>query len=570
MEHNDHRNECAEGSHESDAENFDTLKHPISIYIENAHDSNIGGFTIPIPTTQEEIQHFLDDAEISDWRDIAIFEATSDISGLGGRVYSIISDYGMLPDVLDELNFLAARIETIAARGEYGGIEIFSANIESGRNCERISEMINLTFDENLNCFDVYPVFSAEDYGDLLVNHFKQDEHAEEFNRLKNSDEPADRAFATHIEKLEKYIDKKAFGRATEKEENGVFTEQGYLFGGDGLQQIYRNSNDLPDEYRLLTKAARAADRIMKIDDINITEAIVKLHAVGCRNMEYAEGSVKIFLDEHKMLAEDTYDDPLANHYVLLFNRSDVFIAPAMEVYRRGSEMSKFTLNMTASADTKVFAVRVNNAHAADSEKGGRDLRGDLVELSTKSFNSHITHYAATPDRVDAVHDSGAKQSYDLFEWGQMLQKQDGKSAGIYTYHYSEADLKSAAKHFGSFMGSHELMCHAESFDFHLPKLVASLGDLQNDMIPIANDAAREILARGDADVYRLTENGVVKLDAFEALRPMCFAEYKDLAIKREDAAGLGKWAERKAGEIVRKVEREERNKAKNKEHEEL
>ena len=111
-------------------------------------------------------------------------------------------------------------------------------------------------------------------------------------------------------------------------------------------------------------------------------------------------------------------------------------------------------------------------------------------------------------------------------------------------------------------------MCHAESFEFHLPKLNTHRSGLENSqpgMILIANEAAREILARGDADVYQLTDGGAIKLDTIEALRPMCFAELRDLAIKQKDAAGLGKWAERKVGEIFRQEERAERKQMKNK-----
>jgi len=85
-------------------------------------------------------------------------------------------------------------------------------------------------------------------------------------------------------------------------------------------------------------------------------------------------------------------------------------------------------------------------------------------------------------------------------------------------------------------------------------------------MIRIANDPAREILARGDADVYRLAEDGsATKLNTIEALRPMCFADLRDLAIKQKGAAGLEKWAAHKVKTIVRQAERAERSKSKNK-----
>jgi len=245
-----------------------------------------------------------------------------------------------------------------------------------------------------------------------------------------------------------------------------------------------------------------------------------------------------------------------------------------MDVYRRGSEMNNFALNMTELAakgaersDIKVFAVRVNN-----TEKAGRDLRGDLIELSPQAFNSHINRYAATPDRVDALHKNGVTKSYDLFSWGQMLQQQGRNSAELVALHYPKDGLEKAANNFGNILSSHEMTSQADSFEAHLPRIsnlygvtVVEDGHSHSGMISIANEAAREILARGDADVYRLTGSDTVKLNTIEALRPMCFAEYRNLAIKQKDAAGLDKWAEHKVGDIVRQTERAERSKAKNK-----
>ena len=570
-----HRAEDAEGTHPSDAPNYDEPTYPLSVYIENAYDPNLHGFSIPLPATEEKIQSFIAEIKITDWRDIKIVEVESDIKGLGEKLTGIISDNGNTPDTLDELNYLAARLEGL---GEIG-IQIFSANIEVGRHSSSIAEMINLTINENVNQFDVWPAYDAADYGDILVNQFMPDEHAIAFNRLKDSENPEDRAIAAYIEKLEEHADEDAFGRATAKEEGGVFTKEGYLVGGkDELEQLYQGVQDIPAEYCLLSQSAKAPRHIIKIDDANITEAIIKLHAVGCRNMEHAANNVKIFLDDHKRLTEND-NNYISNHYVLVLNRSDISLAPAMELCKRGSDFSKFVMSMAGLAatdanrtDTKIFAVRVNNAHEADAEKGGRNLRGDFIELTPHALSNHITRYAAVPDRVDILHDDGTKMSYDLFEWGQMLQQQGGNSSGIYSFHYSDIDIKEAAANFGSFIGNHEMMSLAKSFEAYLPSInviskdASMAADMEQPLtIRIANEAAKEILARGDADVYRLTDNGLVKLHAIEAARLMCVEEYKDLAIRQKDSVGLEKWAERKVGIIVRQTERAEHQTEKNK-----
>ena len=90
-----------------------------------------------------------------------------------------------------------------------------------------MAEIINLTYQENINCYDLLPAFTNEDYGDFLIEQVGIDEHANAFNRLEKSDEPEDNKLAKYIEKLEKYVDRSAYGRNAIKEENGVLTDKG-------------------------------------------------------------------------------------------------------------------------------------------------------------------------------------------------------------------------------------------------------------------------------------------------------------------------------------------------------
>jgi len=152
----------------------------------------------------------------------------------------------MLPDVvnINEINYLAAKIMEMSGDGR----GMYAAIIDVKKPIEDMAQLINLAFSDNINRFDVQPAFSEEMYGDFLVNNWLQDKHADAFNRLDNSSDPGDSALARHIEKLEKNIDIAAFGRAAAKEENGVFTNYGYVTGGDGLLEIYRSPEDIPVE----------------------------------------------------------------------------------------------------------------------------------------------------------------------------------------------------------------------------------------------------------------------------------------------------------------------------------
>jgi len=179
--------------------------HPLNIYIEKWLVPDNGGFTMPLPTSPDALQPFLDGIEVAEWQDIAITDIRSDIKGLGDKLQEILAQENMSPYRLNELNYLATRIEGL---DEYG-LEIFAANIEAGRNCATIADIINLTFNENINCFDVQPAFSEEMYGEFQIDMVLPDKHAGAFHRLNESDDPADQALAAYIEKLEAHVDKK-------------------------------------------------------------------------------------------------------------------------------------------------------------------------------------------------------------------------------------------------------------------------------------------------------------------------------------------------------------------------
>jgi hypothetical protein len=206
------------------------------------------------------------------------------------------------------------------------------------------------------------------------------------------------------------------------------------------------------------------------------------------------------------------------------------------------------------------FAVRVN-----DRGEGG--IKGDLVELNAKALCENIRRHAAAPDRIDAVYSNGAHKSYDLWDWAE-LPSYAKDEIREHASHYPDDGTAEAARRYASFVGANETVSEAGSFDAFLPALnaayMAKAENPQPGMIRISSEAAAEILARGDADVYRLIPGGTNKLSPIEAARVMRHAESTELAIKPDGAAGLDKWAKRAADNLMRQMERGERDKAKN------
>lgn len=131
---------------------------------------------------------------------------------------------------LDKLNYLAARLEEMPE----WELKKLVAVMEAG--CDEVSDiddLINLTF--NLDCYDFIPdVCNDEDLGYYYV-HEAGIYSEKELGPLAN------------------YIDYERFGRDVKMDEQGRYTDDGYVRNtGDSWDiQFDGSRDDIPDEYRL-------------------------------------------------------------------------------------------------------------------------------------------------------------------------------------------------------------------------------------------------------------------------------------------------------------------------------
>lgn len=221
----------------------------IKAYIKHPDRPYDGGFSIPLPTKPEVVQVFLNNLGIDDVHGVKVEEVYSTHDD--DKELSHWLDVGLRATgnkhSLEELNFLVAKIVAM----DEDQHEMFAATIQSGVYAETVGDMINLT--ENLDKFDLAPALNSEVYGSFLVT--MHGENCEEsIEKLKNSTDEYDRELAQYIERLEKCVDNAAFGKLIAKEENGRFTDYGYLrrfeeFGD--FKTAYRGIQDIPLEHRL-------------------------------------------------------------------------------------------------------------------------------------------------------------------------------------------------------------------------------------------------------------------------------------------------------------------------------
>ena len=179
--------------------------YPFAAFITNLGKYNEGelvGEWVKFPTTAEELKEVFKRIGIGQKDDFGqpyeewfITDYDCYVDGL----YSKLGEY----ENLDELNYLASKLDEMS-NSEYAQ---FQAGMEMGDHCGSLQEIINLT--ENLDCYEVYP--DIHDYDDLGRYYIEE---------LDVMQVP---------EHLQNYIDYEAYGRDVALEENGTFTDQGYV-----------------------------------------------------------------------------------------------------------------------------------------------------------------------------------------------------------------------------------------------------------------------------------------------------------------------------------------------------
>ena len=205
--------------------NFEAFVTNLGKYNEGA----LVGEWVKFPTTEEEMQKVFERIGIGSTDDFGqpyeewfITDYECPIHG----VYDMLGEY----ESLDKLNYLAARLEEMPE----WELKKLVAVMEVG--CDEVSDiddLINLTF--NLDCYDYIPDITSEsDLGYYYV-HDAGIYSEKELGPLAN------------------YIDYERFGRDVAMDEQGRFTDDGYVRNtGDGWDiQFDGSHDDIPDEYRL-------------------------------------------------------------------------------------------------------------------------------------------------------------------------------------------------------------------------------------------------------------------------------------------------------------------------------
>ena len=362
--------------------------YPFAAFITNLGKYNEGelvGEWVKFPTTAEEMKEVFKRIGIGQRDDFGqpyeewfITDYDCYVDGL----YDKLGEY----ENLDELNYLASKLDEMSD-SEYAQ---FQAGMEMGDHCGSLQEIINLT--ENLDCYEVYPHIA--DYDDLGRYYIEELEVMQVPEHLQN------------------YIDYEAYGRDVAMDENGSFTDQGYVRDtGDRFCEYYDGERgSIPDEYRVMTFQ----------DDLPEEEKSEWAMDIAFDMDEFFRQNDPQYAAEHPeahAAKEAIYENLMAGRISALDEKLAA-LGQTQEDYLP-SEIEKFK-DATGYEEFLDFDPAEVKAALEDPDRSRVDEMLAAAEKAEREYAAEAAAYAQTPaaivEQARAVQDRAAENSFSIYQ----------------------------------------------------------------------------------------------------------------------------------------------------------
>ena len=362
--------------------------YPFAAFITNLGKYNEGelvGEWVKFPTTAEEMKEVFKRIGIGQRDDFGqpyeewfITDYDCYVDGL----YDKLGEY----ESLDELNYLASKLDEMSDN-EYAQ---FQAGMEMGDHCGSLQEIINLT--ENLDCYEIYP--NIEDYDDLGRYYIDELEVMQIPEHLQN------------------YIDYEAYGRDVAMDENGSFTDQGYVRDtGDRFCEYYDGERgSIPDEYRVMTFQ----------DDLPEEEKSEWAMDIAFDMDEFFRQNDPQYAAEHPeahAAKEELYESLMAGRISALDEKLAA-LGQTQEDYLP-SEIEKFK-DATGYEEFLDFDPAEVRAALEDPNRSRVDEMLAAAEKAEREYAAEAAAYVQTPaaivEQARAVQDRAAENSFSIYQ----------------------------------------------------------------------------------------------------------------------------------------------------------
>ncbi len=313
----------------------------------------------------------------------------------------------------------------------------------------------------------------------------------------------------------------------TDKQSNveaGTLTSKGVLVETGEFERPYRWLADIPSEQR----ATEYLDKYFIpepagiVKDVNLSAMLLQMHAVCGDYMADAPDNLA------------TLEALRSAEYLLLIDGRGAYLTEAAHAYREGTPAYDRFIGASDTTDSHAFALHVTDvwAEAEHAEQSRGPIIGDIVsvDLYEQQWDIHVN--TVHPTIVDGMR------------------------------HFEHEDYQAVHRHVERVSNSHkeaerpEPLEPAEFISDLTRSYMAKAEYPQSDKIRISQDAAKEMLVRGDAKVYRLRAGGAECLSRLTVVHNgLNFEKERAFAINPSDMAGFGAWAKRARLDMTRQAQ---------------
>jgi hypothetical protein len=303
---------------------------------------------------------------------------------------------------------------------------------------------------------------------------------------------------------------------------------------------VYRGVDDIPAEYRIFGGNAER-EPLVSVENAELSPLLLKMHALAGSYMDCAQDSLDILTNSQ------------SSDFLLLSNSRYMVILDAAPVYRIGSPERRDWTIVSGYGDLTVYAVAVTG------RENGR-MFGDITEVSFDERLRDIEQNSVWATHLEMESKSGTKTLIPVAKW-DTLDRLSGNMPQNAVHHYAPADLSAITAYLADLRAADATNAVPVAPEVLLTKLneryMSEAAYPQSDMLRVAPEVAREVLARGDAKVYTLDSDRPKRLLPFDAI----LGNVKGVVgIKRDDMSGFDKWAERKSAAILQKQKQKTKN----------
>ena len=276
------------------------------------------------------------------------------------------------------------------------------------------------------------------------------------------------------------------------------------------------------------------------VQDVDLSAMLINLHAACVGYPQDAKRNMGVLANG-------------GDHFFATLNNGMLTFESAGEVFSIGTFSQQYYWLATAP-DNPTFMFHVTNR--ADGH-----ITGDIYEVNLGELQDCIRKNSITFTHINATLKDGTSKQITNHEWNGMEQI-DRDQVQSWTTHYDPTNQTTLYALIEAMPSVHEFGGRPISADDLIQQLGVShmerADNPQPEMLRISLECAREILAKGATDVYRLTSEGAEKLNPIEAAKiGQLSGVAREFAINKHDIAALGKWAESSAKNMLRHVQAE-------------